>query len=51
MRRGLPLREMKFLDSWYEDYMYAKYGSPPPKEEDETLGAPWEAETIVGGHT
>lgn len=56
MSRGLPLREFVFLQKWYEDYMAAKYGTPPPKDdeptEDEIIGdAPWGAEVITGGKT
>jgi hypothetical protein len=55
MRRGLPHRELVFLEKWYEDYMFAKYGPPRKKDlsEDEQAlaGAPWGAETIVGGST
>ena len=56
MRRGLPLREYVFLSKWYEDYMFAKYGSnkPPddhPTEEEILANEPWGAEVITGGAT
>ena len=55
MRRGLPLREYKFLDTWYEDYMLAKYGQPKAEdsqsEEEMIAAAPWSADVIEGGKT
>ncbi len=56
MRRGLPNRELAYLEKWYEDYMYAKYGGVKksddhPTEEEIIAGAPWESEQIVGGQT
>lgn len=54
MRRGLPLREYRFLDTWYEDYLLAKYGQPKAddsSEEDMIADAPWSADVIQGGKT
>ena len=55
MRRGLPLRELVFLQKWYEDYMVAKYWMPPtgdgPTEDEIVANAPWSAETIERGST
>jgi len=49
------MREMVFLEKWYEDYLVAKYGPPPkdtgPTEEEIIADAPWVAETITGGQT
>lgn len=54
MRRALPNREVVLLEKFYEDFMYAQYGSPTPEddtpsEEEIIANAPWEADVIVGG--